>query len=84
MRLVVEKPKPLIVFDQSRAGVRRLCEVIAGRGGPEAKFYHAGLERDEKNAVEAWFMESGDGVLAATCAYGIPFDLYINIKPRVC
>jgi ATP-dependent DNA helicase RecQ len=74
MRLVVEKPKPLIVFDQSRAGVRRLCEVIAGRGGPEAKFYHAGLERDEKNAVEAWFMESGDGVLAATCAYGMGVD----------
>jgi ATP-dependent DNA helicase RecQ len=74
MRLVTEKPKPLIVFDQSRAGVRRLCEVIAGRGGPETKFYHAGLEREEKNAVESWFMESGDGVLAATCAYGMGVD----------
>ena len=73
-RLVAEKPKPLIVFDQSRAGVRRLCEVIAGRDGPEAKFYHAGLEREEKNAVEAWFMESADGVLAATCAYGMGVD----------
>lgn len=73
-RLVAEKPKPLIVFGQSRAGVRRLCEVIAGRGGPEAKFYHAGLEREEKLAVEAWFMESGDGVLAATCAYGLGVD----------
>ncbi len=74
MRLVAEKPKPLIVFDQSRAGVRRLCEVIAGRGGPEARFYHAGLEREEKNAVESWFMESEGGVLAATCAYGMGVD----------
>jgi ATP-dependent DNA helicase RecQ len=72
IRLVAKKqPKSLIVFDQSRAGVRRLCEVISGRGGLEARFYHAGLEREEKNAVESWFMESGDGVLAATCAYRI-------------
>ena len=72
LRLVTEKPKPLIVFDQSRNGVREVCGIIRENTGLDAKFYHAGLSREEKNAVEAWFMESTDGVLTATCAYGIP------------
>ena len=72
--LVRSKPKPLIVFDQSRAGVRRLCEAIEERTGISAKFYHAGLEREEKTAIETWFLASTDGVLAATCAYGLGVD----------
>ena len=74
LRLVFEKPKPLIVFDQSREGVQRLCEIIRERSPFEAKFYHAGLTREEKNEVEAWFMASGDGILIATCAYGMGVD----------
>ncbi|MCX7026331.1 MAG: RecQ family ATP-dependent DNA helicase [Spirochaetes bacterium] len=72
--LVRSKPKPLIVFDQSRAGVRRLCEAIEERTGIKARFYHAGLSREEKKAIETWFMGSRDGVLAATCAYGLGVD----------
>ena len=74
LRLVREKEKPLIVFAQSRAGVREICELIKDDTGLDARFYHAGLAREEKNAVEAWFMESADGVLAATCAYGMGVD----------
>ena len=74
LRLIFEKPKPLIVFDQSRDGVRRLCEMIHERSPFEAKFYHAGLTREEKNEVEAWFMASTDGILIATCAYGLGVD----------
>ncbi len=66
--------RPMIVFDQSRAGVRRLCELIRDATGFDTRFYHAGLEREEKNQVEAWFMESEDGVLCATCAYGMGVD----------
>jgi ATP-dependent DNA helicase RecQ len=64
--------RPMIIFDQSRAGVRRLCELVKEATGFDVRFYHAGLERDEKDRVEAWFMGSDDGVLCATCAYGIP------------
>lgn len=74
LRLIFERPKPLIVFDQSRDGVRRLCEIIRERSPFEAKFYHAGLTREEKNDVEAWFMASADGILVATCAYGMGVD----------
>jgi ATP-dependent DNA helicase RecQ len=74
LRLVAEKPKPLIVFDQSRDGVRNICEIIRENTNLDARFYHAGLSREEKNAVESWFMASSDGVLTATCAYGMGVD----------
>ncbi|MFA5851297.1 MAG: helicase-related protein [Spirochaetales bacterium] len=74
VRLVRNKAKPLIVFGQSRDGVRKICEIIRGSTDLDAKFYHAGLSREEKNAVEAWFMKSADGVLSATCAYGLGVD----------
>ena len=74
VRLVRDKAKPLIVFGQSREGVRSICEIIRQSASLEAKFYHAGLSREEKNTVEAWFMKSADGVLAATCAYGLGVD----------
>ncbi|HWR11420.1 MAG TPA: RecQ family ATP-dependent DNA helicase [Rectinemataceae bacterium] len=74
LRLIRDKPKPLIVFDQSRDGVRRICETIRERTDIDARFYHAGLAREEKNEVEAWFMGSADGVLTATCAYGMGVD----------
>lgn len=74
--------RPMIVFDQSRAGVRRLCELIRDATGFDTRFYHAGLEREEKNQVETWFMESEDGVLCATCAYGMPYVPNIKISKR--
>lgn len=74
VRLVTDKPKPLIVFDNSRVGVYRLAGLIALRTGLDVRYYHAGLEREEKKAIEEWFMESAGGVLVATCAYGLGVD----------
>lgn len=74
VRLVREKQKPLIVFDQSRDGVRRLCELLHERTSFDARFYHAGLSKEEKDDIEAWFMKSDDGILVATCAYGLGVD----------
>ncbi len=67
--------KPTIVFASSRPGVQILAEDLK-RNFPdtEIRFYHAGLEREEKKQVEAWFMNSGSGILCATCAYGMGMD----------
>ncbi len=35
------------------------------------RFYHAGLSKEEKTAIEKWLFDSDDGVLASTCAYGM-------------
>ena len=67
--------RPMIIFcgtrDKSEDMAREL-NLCFGDGC--AKFYHAGLERAEKEAVEKWFYESRDGVLTATCAYGMGVD----------
>ncbi|MBL8968459.1 MAG: ATP-dependent DNA helicase RecQ, partial [Spirochaetaceae bacterium] len=74
-RLARELPKPLIVFCSSREGAQIIAEMLRARlGTTEARFYHAGLEKAEKKAVETWFLASETGILAATCAYGMGVD----------
>ena len=72
---VREYPKPLLVFVRSRSGAEILAEELR-RSLPElgARFYHAGLDRDERADLETWFQGSKDGVLCATCAYGMGMD----------
>lgn len=67
--------KPLIVFVQSRKAAELVAEDLR-QCLPEldARFYHAGLEKPERTALEAWFLNSPDGVLCATCAYGMGLD----------
>ncbi len=50
----------------------RLLTAYFGDG--KAKFYHAGMTKEEKNQVEKWFFDSDDGILTATCAYGMGMD----------
>lgn len=74
-RLLRELERPLIVFSSSRRGVERLAAAIRTRRPDlEVRFYHAGLEAEEKRAVEAWFLASAEAVLVATCAYGMGVD----------
>jgi ATP-dependent DNA helicase RecQ len=40
----------------------------------EIRFYHAGLSREEKTAVETWFFNNPRGILVSTCAYGMGVD----------
>ena len=73
--LAQTEQRPMIIF----CGTRGKCEDMArelnfcfGRG--TAQFYHAGLEKEEKDIVEKWFYKSKDGILCATCAYGMGVD----------
>jgi ATP-dependent DNA helicase RecQ len=74
-RLIRQAERPLLVFCRTRndtelasRAARRAC------GNRSAFFYHAGLTREERAEVEAWFLASRDGVLFATCAYGMGVD----------
>lgn len=68
-------PKPCIVFAISRPGVEILAEDLRSTlPGIDARFYHAGLEKAERSALEDWFMASAEGVLCSTCAYGMGMD----------
>lgn len=73
--------RPAIVFCSSRPGTEKLARYLRNElaecgdpGAAEIRFYHAGLSREEKAVVEKWFFDSPDGVLVATCAYGMGID----------
>ena len=75
--------RPMIIF----CGTRNKAEDMARElnvcyGSGTAKFYHAGLEKSEKDEIEKWFYDSTGGVLCATCAYGMGVDKK-NIKTVV-
>jgi ATP-dependent DNA helicase RecQ len=74
-RLLREEARPAIVFCSSRKGAEILAESLRERlATGEIRFYHAGLERPEKKKIELWFFESREGILTATCAYGLGVD----------
>ncbi len=73
--LAATEQRPMIIF----CGTRNKAEYMAKElnvcfGSGTAKFYHAGLLKEEKTYVENWFYNSRDGVLCATCAYGMGVD----------
>ena len=79
--MVLQHQRPAIVFCSSRQGTEKLARYLrnemAERALPwqrEIRFYHAGLNREEKKEVEGWFLNSTEAVLAATCAYGLGID----------
>jgi len=77
--LVLSEPKPLIVFGPTRSSVMNTARLLRNRlCSQEIRFYHAGLTREEKLQIETWFLDSDDGILCATCAYGMGID-----KPNV-
>ncbi len=74
-KLARSLPKPLLVFCASRSGAQiaaeKLARVLDSR---EVRFYHAGMTKAERRAVETWYLPSPDGVLTATCAFGMGID----------
>ncbi len=67
--------RPLLVFCRTREATEESAREMRRRlPGHQLFFYHAGLDREERAAVERWFLSSVDGVLFATSAYGLGVD----------
>ncbi len=83
--------RPAIIFCRSRTATELTARMLRRAFSDERiRFYHAGLSREEKKSVEEWFFESNDGILAATCAYGMGVDksnirtvLHRDVPPSV-
>jgi len=75
MELARTAERPLLVFCRTRNDTEVAARIMR-RGCPEGPvaFYHAGLTREERTRVEKWFLDSRDGALVATCAYGLGVD----------
>lgn len=73
--LVALCEKPALIFTRSRTGAEILAHYLRIQlRSKEIYFYHAGLTAQEKKDVEAWFFSSEQGILTATCAYGMGMD----------
>lgn len=68
-------PRPAIVFCRTRIDCELLSDFLRRNSRKrEIRFFHAGLEKREKEALAAWFFDSREGVLVATNAYGMGVD----------
>lgn len=67
LRAAVEMRKPMAVFSATQGRAEDMARIFYAYFGPgKAKFYHAGMTKEEKSAVLKWFCASGDGILVAT------------------
>ncbi len=74
-RLAVIEEKPLLIFCGTRAKSEDMArEISTFYGRDRVRFYHAGLEKEEKTATEKWFYGKDDAILCCTCAYGMGVD----------
>lgn len=64
-----KKMLPAIIFVQRRKDAEELYPFFSKHFN--AEYYHAGLQSDKKLEIEDWFYKSKDGLLIATCAYGM-------------
>jgi ATP-dependent DNA helicase RecQ len=72
-RLKARPPAPTIVY----VTLQRTAETVAAaleKADLPARAYHAGLQSDERSAVQDWFIRSGDAIIVATIAFGMGID----------
>jgi ATP-dependent DNA helicase RecQ len=72
-RLRTREPGPTIVYVTLQRTALRVAEALQ-RAGLPARPYHAGMESDERTAVQDAWMASDAGIVVATIAFGMGID----------
>lgn len=77
-RTLVERLKnhpedPTIVYVTRQNTSEQVAARLA-KAGLRARAYHAGMKNDQRAEVQDWFMESRDGIVVATIAFGMGID----------
>jgi len=62
-----------IVYAPTRDGTERLAAQLGASGSP-ARFYHAGMEPEDRARAQAEFVRSEDMTMVATVAFGMGID----------
>jgi ATP-dependent DNA helicase RecQ len=72
-RLRARAPGPTIVY----VTLQKTAERVAGdleRAGLEARAYHAGMDTEQRTAVQDWWMCAPAAIVVATIAFGMGID----------
>lgn len=64
---------PTLVYVSLQKTAEQIAESLSAAGLP-ARAYHAGLPEEERTEIQQWFLESSDGIVAATIAFGMGID----------
>ena len=72
-RLRTDPRGPTIVYVTLQRTAETVAAALAETGLP-VRAYHAGLLNEERDAVQDWFMASGDAIVVATIAFGMGID----------
>jgi ATP-dependent DNA helicase RecQ len=72
-RLSSRSPGPTIVYVTLQKTAERVADGLS-RAGFEARAYHAGMESEERHAVQDWWMQSEKHIVVATIAFGMGID----------
>jgi ATP-dependent DNA helicase RecQ len=72
-RLGARAAGPTIVYVTLQKTAERVAEMLQ-RGGFSAEAYHAGMESDQRAAVQDRWMTSDRGIVVATIAFGMGID----------
>lgn len=64
---------PTIIYVTLQRTAEALAEKLAAQGF-KARAYHAGMENEDRTAVQEWFMQSQAGIVVATIAFGMGID----------
>jgi ATP-dependent DNA helicase RecQ len=66
-------PGTTIVYVTLQKTAERVASMLENAGHP-ARPYHAGMESDERNKVQEWWMASDRNIVVATIAFGMGID----------
>ncbi|MES2462201.1 MAG: ATP-dependent DNA helicase RecQ [Armatimonadota bacterium] len=72
-RLQKRPPGPTIVYVTLQKTAERIAKMLSGAGLP-AEAYHAGMESEERSAIQERWMASDKGIVVATIAFGMGID----------
>ncbi len=68
---------PTIVYVSLQKTAESVAELLSAAGLP-ARPYHAGMEDEVRAETQKWFLDSSDGIVVATIAFGMGID-----KPNI-
>lgn len=72
---ILKNKRPSVVFCNSRGGTEKTAKMLRRvLGENDIRFYHAGMEKQEKTDTEKWFHGNPRGILVCTCAWGMGVD----------
>lgn len=74
LQRIRDRPRgPTLIYVTTQKGTESLAARLT-QEGIGARAYHAGMETEVRAEVQQWFLDSSDGIVAATIAFGMGID----------